>query len=122
MEIQNGTNLSNSFSCRVFCQFLRTLSLLPSPTPFFSTSFKKEEIGKICFSWFLKERSKSASEQKRRCAPAGRSLSALWRTKQEGNKDKCECVQGAEKQAGGTSVHNCHSIAMPPQQKLRAGG
>lgn len=102
-----------------FCA--RSLSS-PLPPPFFSTSFKKEEIGKVCFSWFLKERSKNAREQKRRCAPAGRSLSAPWRTKQEGNKDKCECVQGAEKQAGGTCVRNCHSIAMPPQQTLRAGG
>lgn len=102
--------------------FAHALSPPLSHPLFFSTSFKKEEIGKVCFSWFLKERSKNAREQKRRCAPAGRSLSAPWRTKQEGNKDKCECVQGAEKQAGGTCVRNCHSIAMPPQQTLRAGG
>ena len=50
-EIQNRTNLSNSFSCWVFCQFL----LPPSP-PF---------LGKICISQFLKEQTKNVLVSKK---------------------------------------------------------
>lgn len=53
---QNWTNLSNSFSFRVFCQFL----LLPSPTPVsLFSSFKREEgAGETCTCCFCKNRRK----------------------------------------------------------------
>lgn len=90
------THFLSEFSAN-FCSLLPppTALFLPPPSPILLN--KKKLARKICISKFLKGQNKSCSEQKCRCAQAGRSFCGPGRTKQEAKERKCEGVQEIEK-------------------------